>query len=186
MESTDGGETWITHAPPNNPWAVGTKGVYFLYHPKTKQGDSKTWLVTDNGFWRTTDAGATWTKVSDGISPHGTNEFYYSAKGDLYAGEAGHLERSTDNGLTWKPVANLPYQTYYALTGDGNQIFTMPDGYPPATGYWTSPDSDGAKWSLYADTTKPTRGPIRMRFDQVNRIVYSTNWDAGVWALKLP
>jgi photosystem II stability/assembly factor-like uncharacterized protein len=185
LESKDGGKTWTVQLPPNDAWGAGTKGVFFLHNAKTGQGDGNTWLVSDDGFYRTTDAGGTWTRVSDGQSPHGTNEFYYSSNGDLYAGAVYHLQRSTDNGLSWQSLNDLPNQVYYAVTGDGANLYTMPDGYPPATGYWTAPESNGASWKQYSDTTKPGRGPIHMRFDPVNRIVYSVNWDGGVWALKV-
>src|SRR5262249_39700655 len=112
MESSDGGATWKPQMPAGNPWAVGTKGVLFLNDPMTGKSDGKTWLVTDNGFWRTSDAGATWGKVSDAGSPHGTNEFYITDAGVVYAGAFGYAMRSTDNGLTWAAIKQLPYATY--------------------------------------------------------------------------
>jgi hypothetical protein len=165
---------------------VGTKGVLFLNDVATGKSSGKTWLVTDDGFWRTSDAGATWAKVSDAGSPHGTNEFYITDAGVVYAGAFGYMMRSTDNGLTWTALKQLPYSVYYAVAGDGKNLFTMPDGYPPPSGFWTSPESDGVNWKAYSDTTKPERGPIAMHFDPINRILYSSNWDAGLWALKLP
>jgi hypothetical protein len=185
MESTDGGATWVGRIPEGNPWSVGTKGVLFLNDPTTGKSSGKTWLITDNGFWRTSDSGTTWTKVSDAGSPHGTNEFYFTDTGVLYAGAFGYAMRSTDNGLTWTALKQMPYATYYAFGGDGKNLYTQPDGYPPPSGYWVSPEDDGVNWKQYTDTTKPSRGPIAMHFDPVNRILYSSNWDAGLWALKV-
>ena len=67
LESKDGGLTWIAHAPVNG-WAPGTPGIQFLYDPAHGVNDTKTWLYTSEGYWRTTDAGANWTKVSDAYS----------------------------------------------------------------------------------------------------------------------
>jgi hypothetical protein len=51
---------------------------------------------------------------------------------------------------------------------------------------FTSPESDGLKWTGYqGGAQKFGNGPYRMRFDKVNRIIYSGNWDSGVWALKV-
>lgn len=182
MESTDGGATWVGHVPTGCLWGVGTKGVLFLNDPATGKSSGKTWLVTDDGFWRTTDAGATWAKVSDALSPHGTNEFYVTDAGVVYAGAFGYLMRSADNGLTWTALKQLPYAAYYAAGGDGKTLYTLPD---PSSTYWVSPDNDGVNWKPYSDPTKPARGPIAMHFDPVNRILYSSNWDAGLWALKV-
>jgi len=50
--------------------------------------------------------------------------------------------------------------------------------------YITSPESDGTTWTDYS-AQKFTDGPYRMAFDPTNRIIYSANWNAGVWALKV-
>jgi photosystem II stability/assembly factor-like uncharacterized protein len=186
VESRDGGASWIVHLPPGDAWAAGTKGVAIL-HPSAQVGDADTWLVADEGgFWRTSNAGKDWSKVSTAGTPHGSNEFYYSAAGALYAGAFGHPQRSKDNGLTWQSLdQGLPNAAYYAVVGDGNTLYLQPDGYPPATGYLTSAETDGTNWVPYSDTTAPTRGPIRMAFDPVNRILYSANWSGGLWRLKV-
>jgi hypothetical protein len=185
FESTDSGESWKAIEP--NGWGgAGTKGIVFLSHPSTGTCDPGSWLVTANGFWRTTNAGETWTDVGGEGTPHGTNEFYYATDGTLYAGAWDSLQRSTDNGASWDAVPGLGGGTYYAMVGDGETLYTMVDNYPPPTAYVTSPEGDGLSWAPYSDTTNPGRGPIRMRFDSVNRIIYSANWNAGVWALKLP
>jgi hypothetical protein len=182
MESTDGGATWVGRIPDGDPWSVGTKGVLFLNDPATGRSDGRTWLVTDNGFWRTSDAGATWAKVSDAGSPHGTNEFYVTDDGVIYAGAWGYPQRSTDNGLTWTTLSKLPYTTYYAIGSDGKYLYVEGDG---GGSYYTSPMSDGVSWTEYTSAKNPARGPIAMHFDPVNRILYSSNWGDGFWALKV-
>jgi hypothetical protein len=184
MESTDGGETWIAHAPEQFP--AGSIGVSFLYDPTTGTGDSQTWLVIADGFWRTTDSGESWTKVSDAGGVHGSAETYYAKNGNLFSGGYPHPNRSTDNGLTWTALTDgVPNSAYYTIGGDGENLYLMADGNPPGQGYLTSKESDGLKWVPYADTTKPSRSPLNIRFDPVNGILYSANWDAGLWALKV-
>ncbi|HEX7668973.1 MAG TPA: hypothetical protein VF395_05300 [Polyangiaceae bacterium] len=52
--------------------------------------------------------------------------------------------------------------------------------------YVTSPETDGVTWTPYREgAQKFTDGPCSMRFDPVNRILYSANWGAGLWALKV-
>jgi hypothetical protein len=58
------------------------------------------------------------------------------------------------------------------------------DNFNPSTSK-TSPESDGANWTNYNGTQVVPRAPLQMRFDPVARIVYSANWDQGIWALKV-
>jgi hypothetical protein len=134
-------------------------------------------------YWRTTDAGTTWTKVSpDGIwAPHGGNTYiYYAKNGTLYCDAVPYPMRSTDNGATWVTLTNLPYAWYETAVGDGERLYASPN----SGGFYTSPESDGKNWTRYTGTS-PTVGAYMMRFDSVNRIMYATCKDAGVWALKL-
>jgi hypothetical protein len=180
LESKDGGTTWIRHWP--SGWGAG-HSVWFL-------GDRSTWLVgtQNNGFWRTTDAGTTWKQVSTTDMQHGGTSNYYSKTGVLYVGGLGYILRSADNGLTFELVGTRTQDGYYAIIGDGNSLYSLwGNGGDNTTGpqsYMTSPESDGTMWSDY-NTQKFTNGPYRMAFDSVNRIVYSANWNAGVWALKV-
>lgn len=187
MESRDGGTTWVEHLPPGDAWAAGTKGVAILHDPRNNQGNGDTWLVCDEGagFWRTTDAGKNWTKVSDAHAPHGGNRHYYANDGALYVGAVYHPMRSTDNGVTWQSVDSLPSSTYIAFTGTGDRIYTQAytDGSPVA--FRTSADNDGITWAQ--DTAQGvTQGSSwSMVFDPVNHIVYSANRWGGLWALRV-
>jgi hypothetical protein len=52
--------------------------------------------------------------------------------------------------------------------------------------YDTAPDSAGTTWTPYQGGAQKFKdGPYRIRFDKVNRIIYSANWVAGVWALRV-
>jgi hypothetical protein len=50
--------------------------------------------------------------------------------------------------------------------------------------YITSRENDGATWTPYSGQTFAD-GPYRMAFDPIHRILYSANWNSGVWALKV-
>ncbi len=197
LESQDGGNTWVAHAPVST-WASGSMGIHFLHDPTLGMGNAQTWLVAENFFWRTTDSGANWTKVSDFSVTHGGNEVYYSKTGVIYTGAFPYPVRSSDNGVTWQQLTNGPaYAYYYSVQGDGTTLYTQHANTGTSGGnfatapttlsaYLTSPESDGMTWTSYqGGAQKFIDGPFLMRFDSVNRIMYSANWDAGLWALKV-
>jgi hypothetical protein len=181
LESKDGGNTWTRHLPAGS-WGTG-HSVFFL-------GDSNTWLVGTQaaGYFRTSDAGATFTQVSTVVMQHGGTNSFVSKTGVLYVGAFSNVLRSTDNGLTFTKVAPYTGDGYYAIIGDGNMLYTQlantgSHGGAPAS-YVTSPETDGTTWTAQNGQTF-SDGPYRMAFDPVNKIIYSSNWNAGVWALKV-
>jgi hypothetical protein len=200
IETKDGGETFIIHDPVPE-FNAGSMGVNFLYDPAHGVGDSNTWLIgTDGeGLWRTSDGGENFTRVTPaGVWPdfsiaHGGQQLYYASSGAVYVGGFVYPSRSLDNGLTWESLDMLPYATYYSVVGDGKQLYTQvsftgDNGREPEP-YYVSPESDGLTWSEYdPHGTGPQTfidGPFVMRFDGANGILYSANWDAGLWALKV-
>ena len=179
MESKDGGASWIVH-PPTPGWGSG-HSINFLYAPKLGIGDSKTWLLgtQDNGFWRTSDAGATWKQVTTTNITHGGGDIYYTAAGVLYAGGTQTV-RSTDNGVTWQPVG--PGSTW-TVGGDGTTLYSG-GGWGSNRPFQVSRETDGITWKDY-DTQKIGDGPYAMTYDSTNGIMYSSSWFSGVWALKV-
>jgi hypothetical protein len=199
LETKDGGEHWITHAPASG-FTSATMGVNFLFDPATKQGDAKTWLIgTDGqGLWRTADGGDNFTRVTPaGVWPdfsisHGGQSIFYALNGTLYAGAFVYPARSTDNGLTWTSItgANVTYASYYAVMGDGVNLYTLRSFAANDAKYdapfLVSPESDGLTWTPYEDgKQKFDNGPYTMRFDKQNGILYAACWNAGLWALKV-
>jgi MYXO-CTERM domain-containing protein len=178
MESKDGGTTWIVH-PPKTGWGAG-HAIKFLYEPSLGIGNSNTWLLgtQGDGFWRTTDAGATWTKVSDNNITHGGGTIYYARNKMLYA--SGRTMRSSDNGATWSPVGS---DSTWCVYGDGTTLYTG-KSFGANQPYSISLESDGATWKDF-NTQKFSDGPYEMAYDAVNGIMYSSNWSSGVWALKV-
>ncbi len=179
LESKDGGSSWIVHEPKPG-WGAG-HAINFLYRPDLGIGDANTWLLGAQGagFWRTSDAGATWTKVSDIGIQHGGGTVYYTSDGVLYASGANQNLRSTDNGLTWAAIG--PGGGYNGIGGDGKHLYTAKCFGP--TPFITSAEKDGTTWTSYNGQSFGS-GSYELGYDSVNGIVYSASWGAGMWALK--
>lgn len=177
LETKDGGATWIEHKPPAGAnWDGGSYGVGFLYDPKTKQGDGKTWVVHTTSFWRTTDAGTSWKNVSDIAGIHGFTTLYYASDGSVYSGANPYPARSTDNGQTWTANAKgLESGVYYGITGDGTNLYAFKDGFPATGTVMTSPESDGVNWTTYGKGLTAPRGMQHPHFDPNTGIVYFVN-----------
>jgi hypothetical protein len=180
LESKDGGDTWIIHAPKDG-WGYG-HSIHFLYDPDLGIGDAKTWLLGTQGpgQWRTTDAGETWTKVTDIGIQHGGGTIYYTKAGVLFATGGNQNLRSTDNGATWTTIG--PGGGYNGIIGDGKQLYAAKCFGP--TAIITSPETDGLTWKDF-NSQQFNSGPFEMALDSVNGIVYSGSWGVGVLALKL-
>jgi hypothetical protein len=193
METRDGGKTWTLHeAVPT--WPAGSLGISFLYDPATGQGDANTWLASTDGdgFWRTTNAGASWTKVSNYSTPHGGAQLYYAKNGTVYSGGTPYPLRSSDNGATWQQMqTGLGFFYYYSVYGDGDTLYTQLSYTGDNAGmglqpYMSAPESTGGPWLPYlGGTQKFMNGPFWMCYDAANGIMYSANWRGGIWALKV-
>jgi hypothetical protein len=189
LESTDGGNTFIIHYP--NGWSGSGHDIFFLYDPVKKIGDNKTWLLTvqdGGGFWRTTNSGASWTKVWNGGMTHGGSSIYYSKTGMLYAAAGTDFVRSSDNGITWNVITQgLPGGYRMGVGGDGEHLYMAPFGYSPFS-FYTSLETDGLTWKQYNNQQLPN-GLVNLSFDPVNRIMYAAlnaNGSDGIWAMQIP
>jgi hypothetical protein len=173
VESKDGGVTWITHAAAG-AWYAGMS-IAFL---KT----SDTWLLgtQGDGYWRTENAGMSWTKVSEINIQHGGGTIYYAKTGVLYASGYPNNLRSTDDGKTWSPIND--HSGYNVIFGDGTNLYTAPCFGPSP--FLISPETDGETWAPQSDQMFDN-GPFEMVFDQANGILYSASWNVGLWALKV-
>ena len=133
------------------------------------------------------DSGATWNKVSAFIKPHGGSRLYRAKTGMFYLGGNNRGLRSGDFGATWSDAGAATNQGgYMGLVGDGAFSYTASANTGTSTvgpvRYYYRPESDGTEWKPYNPQTF-SDGPISMTFDTQNSIVFSSNWNAGVWRL---
>jgi hypothetical protein len=185
IESFDGGDTWTVHDPIPGLLGAGGYNVFFLYNPALGIGNNKTWLYGTQGagYYRTTDAGGTWTKVTDNSMEHGGGQTYYTRAGTLYVAGTPKLMKSTDNGATFslggKPNTN---SGFIGIVGDGTHLYTSAhDRYLP---FVTTLESDGLTWSDFSAQIS-NAGSFEMAYDAANGIVYSANEYDGLLALKV-
>ncbi len=185
LESQDGGDSWVVHAAPPTLHGGYGMAVFFLFDPAKKIGDSKTWLFTaqEGGFFKTTDAGATWTNVYKNPMTHGGNQLYRAKDGALYSGGYQYPARSEDNGGSWEQVkTGLVYSWYMGICGDGNNIYTGCSSKNQP--FFTTAEGDGKTWRSFGDQ-KFSAAPFEMAYDGKNRILYAASWEEGLLALHL-
>jgi hypothetical protein len=174
LESKDGGETWIVHEPQRG-WSQGN-GIWFLR-------DSSTWLLgtQDGGYFRTANAGATWSVATSEIKmQHGGGGLYRAKSGNLYAGGVPHLMKSVDDGVSWTAIG--PYSGFNTVIGDGTNLYSGPVGGPH---FVTAREADDTNWVDYPGGPTLPGGPFEMAYDEANHIVYAASWTSGLWALKV-
>ncbi len=96
-KSADNGENWTAA----NAGIAAVRGCTLVAHPT----DSSTlWLATEtDGTFRTTDGGATWTRVQQYAS---CGLAYDARTSTLYSGAPGGIKTSADNGTRWTAVSS--------------------------------------------------------------------------------
>lgn len=190
----DGGATWTTTAPVGT-WPVGTMSVFILNDPASGQGNRDTWIAATNGngTWRTTNAGVSWTKVSNYDAPHGGGGWFYAPNGKLYAGGLHYPIRSSDNGITWEQigVGTLPDYSYFDVRAAGGYLYTGQSsgviaGHA-AEEMYRSLVTDGNTFSKQPapGNQKAAEGPFRMSFNVAANRLYAACWHGGLRVLQL-
>ena len=108
-------------APPTDErWGAG-HGISFW-------ATAPTWLLSTqgDGYWRTTDSGATWKQVTDHNSMHGACIATYSKAGVMYVGANNRIMRSTDNGASFTLVGPRTSPTATTeIVSDGVNLFAQ-------------------------------------------------------------
>ncbi|MGI8858015.1 MAG: IPT/TIG domain-containing protein [Thermomicrobiales bacterium] len=137
FKSTDGGATWTTTTRPSpDPFndQNGGQGYYDIFiavHPT----DPNTVFVGGIDIVKTTDAGTTWTAVTDVYcsgAPTCSGPIHpdqhagkFRATGDLYVANDGGIYKSANGGTNWNSLnTNLATMTFYAGGAAGNYLTT--------------------------------------------------------------
>jgi len=88
LQSIDGGMTWV--ASPSLS-STSLHGVW--------SSPVESFIVGDNGLYRTRDDGANWTEIA--FSPGSGNEVWATGSGQILVANASAVRRSRDGALTW-------------------------------------------------------------------------------------
>ena len=121
------------------------------------------YLWTTNGMFRSSDNGATWGKILNGLprfEEYGGLHLESNGPGSIFF-ESGWMYRSTDNGRTWTQLA-----------GEGGQLCKSADGALLTSFRNSIPrisTDDGATWKLITNAPQINRGaPIIADARQTN------------------
>jgi hypothetical protein len=191
-ESTDGGETWMVHLPPEG---IGNSQYLIPL-------DSQNWLSIssrmdgDNGLWKTSTAGrvdgqistAAWTKVDAHEHLHGGFQPYFDVDtGALYVPGFHGIRRTTDFGDTWTwAYENTSYMSSVVATDD-----YMYANYRNGPSLLRASKDDDTTWESYTETpgamseASPPYG-VKASFDGEHWVLVMAASDAGVWRYVEP
>lgn len=159
--------------------------------------------ATGGGIWKTTDAGVTWTNVSDGFFKTGSVGAVAVAESDpnvIYVGMGEHAVRgvttshgdgvykSTDAGKTWTHIGLEDSRAISRIRihpADSDLVYVAAQGAPHAPtkerGIYRSRDG-GANWEQVHFVSERA-GASELSMDMTNpRILYAAYWDH----LRLP
>jgi hypothetical protein len=195
-ESNDGGTTW--HSVAMAPGMAGGISWYgFFIDTGDPATTAKTWLFiaqangTNDGSWRTTDAGAGWTKVDSNEHPHGGTQIFQSGvvvyMAGVYSAHGWGVLRSTDFGSTFTHVGSSASQN--TVYGTPKFVYAQSAGASGGTIDQTQSElapQPGTTWSTWVLTMG--NGPKRaaVSYDGTNYIIVGGNWTAGLWRYVEP
>lgn len=190
-ESTDGGKTWVVHAPP-----AGFGNSHYIM-----PFDSQTWLTIaqrndgKNGIWKTSTAGrvggkidpAAWKKVDTHEHAHGSFQHYLDPKsGVLYVPGFNGVRRTTDKGDTWDwAEQNSGYTS--SVIGTENYLYS---NYRDGPQLRRATRSSGTDWAKYADEPEGMLGAPpygnAASFDGQHWILVLGGHKSGLWRYVEP
>jgi hypothetical protein len=195
-ESTDGGATWKKHPTP--PEDGGSSYYPFFINMGDAAKTRSTWLVIpqqngDARALRTTDGGATWTKLMQFQHHHGSAQIFDAGQGTLYvaAMQDSGVHKSTDYGETWTSLTKLSDgvvtatpKAIYASVGMGWGSVAAPLDPQLAS----APRNKDTDWTAMTAPPGMIDGAkrIAVTFDGEHSILVAGNWHAGIWRYVEP
>jgi len=121
LRSTDGGATWSTGSM---PLGSENSGV----HTITRISNTVAVIAADDGLWRSTDAGQTWTRAYTSAGGSQLAVSFNGAGVGIAVGNDG-VRRSTDQGLSWvRQDLPISYQLFATTWINATTVLIGGDG----------------------------------------------------------
>jgi hypothetical protein len=142
---------------------------------------------------RTTDGGATWTKLGKFQHHHGSAQLYDAGAGNIYlaAMEPSGIHKSIDFGQTWTTISTISDGVItasrdYLYTSVGFGWGTAADPLDPRLG--SAPLGNDEQWSSMTVPAGMVDGAkrIAVTHDDKHDILVSGSWHAGIWRYVEP
>jgi hypothetical protein len=184
-ESRDGGQTWSNRGPVTGG---SLSGYVFFITPTIWLQVNQSGSNGANGTRRTTNSGASWTKVGSMEHLHGGVQIYVDpTNGAVYIPSESGVFRSTNQGASFTQVSQGISSSVFAT---GKRIYAMRSGAtqggdPPTLQSATR--SNGTDWAPIATPPKMTNGAKRAAtmLDRATGkwVIVGGHWLAGFWRL---
>jgi hypothetical protein len=173
-ESTDAGATWKLISAP--AWGENSSLAIL---------DKKTWIFCDffNGLYRTSDQGASFQNVTpNGAGAVSCNYYtpsvYRSASGTYYLAAGNGVIQSADT-ITWSLIPNSGGR-HTTVVGTGEDLIA---GDQWSLNYFIAKESAPTMWKpLPGPSGGPSgQGASFMAYDATHHLLYSSNFNGGLW-----
>ncbi|MCB0727710.1 MAG: hypothetical protein KDD00_09615 [Ignavibacteriae bacterium] len=123
MKSTDGGDTWLINSQAGPMQSLTGGGdsrnlaALHFFNANTGLVGGSSLSANGDAIGRTTDGGLTFNKIVLGSGSQSVTGFYFlnSTTGYACGNTTTRLFKTTDAGLTWSAVPNVPSNTYNAV-----------------------------------------------------------------------
>jgi photosystem II stability/assembly factor-like uncharacterized protein len=174
----------------------GTASLFFI-DTGSATTTANTWLYMGQqsggavGTWRTTNGGASWTRVDNNEHPHGDGQIYQpDTSGVVYmAGAYSALGwgvlRSTDFGQTWTHVGQATSEA--VVFGTPNRVYAMQAwacGHcTVAPNFQTAPQPATTGWASASTPASMAQGAAQavVVFNGSKYVIVTANWLSGLW-----
>ena len=183
VETKDGGSTW--RILDGEPGWNGSEGqvIFFL-----ESSNAWLWGSQTNGFWRSDDAGTSWTEIMGMTTSHlQSSQILRTKAGVFYAAGADGIWTSSDGKVpTWKLIPNTG-PILGGLVSDGTNMYASTcyfGDFCDDPRYLTSPETDGQTWTEMKHP-KMTMGG-NLGYDAGHKLLFSSNLDGGLWRVEVP
>lgn len=122
LHSTDGGDTFTTHTPPE-----GTRGLGSIW----AASPTDVYIAGPSGLIiKSTDRGQTWRRLNTGVGEDFFAIWGPNASEVFAVATHGYILRSTDQGVSWQRMINMSTRDLTNVTGDsqGNMLAVGKEG----------------------------------------------------------